>query len=131
MWQLDWHSRVAVSHLLTQQSPVVLAVVMELATVMDCVLSEMIAAVTYIAYRIYRRVYQVSSLLFLILVMTIIVIACTSMDTLILVDEGTNKGYPQVCINGVWRYVCDDGWTGVSAERVCTQVGFFDGDIGE
>ena len=46
MWQLDWHSRVAVSNLLTQQSPVVLAVVMELATVMDCVLSGMIAAVT-------------------------------------------------------------------------------------
>ena len=64
MWQLDWHNRVAVDHLLIQQSPAVLAVVTELATVMDCVLSEMIAAVTYTVYRIYGRVYQVSSLLF-------------------------------------------------------------------
>ena len=82
-------------------------------------------------YRIYRRVYQVSSLLFLILVMTIIVIACTSTDSSILFVNGTNSGYPRACINGVWRYVCNNGWSSRNAEHACSLARFTLGEIGK
>ena len=60
-----------------------------------------------------------------------IVVACTDTDPSILFLGGTKSGYPRACINGVWRYVCDDNWTGINAESICTQAGFYNGDIGE
>ena len=60
-----------------------------------------------------------------------IVVACTDTDPSILFLNDTNRGYPRACINGVWRYVCDAGWTSREAEHVCSQVRFTMGEIGE
>ncbi len=34
------------------------------------------------------------------------------------------EGRVEVCVNGVWGSICDDGWDKTDAHIVCKQMGF-------
>ena len=40
-----------------------------------------------------------------------------------------SKGRVEVCVNGEWGTVCDDGWSYQNAEIVCQQLGFGSGKV--
>ena len=38
------------------------------------------------------------------------------------------EGIPEVCVNGVWGSICDDGWSSIDGHVICRELGY--GDIG-
>ncbi len=61
---------------------------------------------------------------FQIVVFYIIIIDCTD-GVLRLVDGSSyNEGRVEVCSNGRWGTVCNDGWTEREVSLVCSRLGF-------
>ena len=48
---------------------------------------------------------------------------CVSGDVHLLDGSESSNGRVEVCVNGQWFDVCDNGWTDEDAEVVCTQLG--------
>ena len=36
------------------------------------------------------------------------------------------EGIPEVCVNGVWGSICDNGWSSLDGRVVCKQLGYDD-----
>ena len=49
---------------------------------------------------------------------------CTNNAVRLVWGQGPFEGNVQICINGVWGWVCDNGWSTVDAGVVCTQIGY-------
>ena len=48
---------------------------------------------------------------------------CTNGDVRLADGIIDNEGRVEVCVNGVWGVVCDQGWGKTDAHVVCTQLG--------
>ena len=49
---------------------------------------------------------------------------CTDGAIRLLNGSTALEGRVEICINGTWGTVCDDGWGGLDARVVCAQLGF-------
>ena len=60
------------------------------------------------------------------IIIVIYIANCTEGETRIVNDFSTDKfsGRVEVCINGQWGSICDDGWGLNEAHVVCSQFGF-------
>ena len=50
-------------------------------------------------------------------------VVCTNGDVRLADGIIDNEGRVEVCVNGVWGVVCDQGWDKTDAHVVCTQLG--------
>lgn len=49
---------------------------------------------------------------------------CTENATRVVWGDGPWEGNVQVCIGGVWGWVCHNSWRTADAQVVCRQLGF-------
>ena len=51
-------------------------------------------------------------------------IQCSHGDIRLAEGSGPNEGRVEVCVDGQWGTVCDDGWDNTDAQVVCRQLGY-------
>ena len=51
-------------------------------------------------------------------------VVCSSGSVRLVGGSATRVGRVEVCVNGTWGTVCDDGWDATDAGVVCRQAGF-------
>lgn len=56
--------------------------------------------------------------------------ACTEGEVDIFFVQN-RRGYPRICRNGIWQYVCNERWKRPDVIAVCQQMGFATGVMGE
>ena len=49
---------------------------------------------------------------------------CNETDIRLVDGPAANIGRVEICLNGVWGSVCDDGWDVRDAQVVCRQLGY-------
>jgi deleted-in-malignant-brain-tumors protein 1 len=52
--------------------------------------------------------------------------SCTERNIIRLIDGDGSSGRVEVCLDGLWGTVCDDGWDSNDATTVCRQLGYND-----
>ena len=49
---------------------------------------------------------------------------CQYLDVRLVGGQSQNEGRVEVCLNGVWGTVSDDGWSSSDTQVVCRQLGY-------
>ena len=65
----------------------------------------------------------------LILDTTVTFANCTHGELRLAGSNIVTKGRVEICFNGVWGTVCDNGWSTVDANIVCNQLGYYPSGI--
>ena len=65
----------------------------------------------------------------LILDTTVTFANCTHGELRLAGSSIVTKGRVEICFNGVWGTVCDNGWSTVDANIVCNQLGYYPSGI--
>ena len=52
---------------------------------------------------------------------------CNETDIRLIDGAEANTGRVEICLNGIWGSVCDNGWDDRDAQVVCRQLGYYRG----
>ena len=63
-------------------------------------------------------------LLTVFFIISMTAIPCASGDIRMVGFARGNDGRVDICIDGRWGSICDEGWSTVDAQVACTQLGF-------
>ena len=50
--------------------------------------------------------------------------SCATGDVHLVDSHRVNRGRVEICYQGQWGTVCDDGWSSTDARVVCSQLGY-------
>ena len=54
---------------------------------------------------------------------------CNETDVRLVDGQRSGVGRVEICLNGVWGSVCDNGWDDIGAKVVCQQLGYNGGEF--